>query len=75
MRYCKICTYPESAVNVSIDEEGYSSTYKTFKAWQNISNKEWTRRRKVFEKIVKNIKSSNKSNYDCVIAVSGGKDS
>lgn len=75
MRYCKICTYPESAVNVTIDEKGYSSTYKTFKAWQNISNQEWTRRRKVFEKIVKNIKSSNKSNYDCVIAVSGGKDS
>ena len=75
MRYCKICTYPESAVNVTIDEEGYSSTYKTFKAWQNINDQEWTRRRKVFEKIVKNIKSSNKSNYDCVIAVSGGKDS
>ena len=75
MRYCKVCTYPESAVNVTIDENGYSSTYKTFKAWQKISEKEWIRRRKVFEKIVKDIKSSNKSNYDCVIAVSGGKDS
>ena len=75
MRYCKICTYPESAVNITIDEKGYSSTFKTFKAWQNIKKTEWEKRRKIFEKIVKNIKSSNKSNYDCVIAVSGGKDS
>jgi N-acetyl sugar amidotransferase len=75
MRYCKICTYPESAVNITIDENGYSSTYKTFKAWENISKSDWNKRRKVFEKIVKNIKSTNKSNYDCAIAVSGGKDS
>jgi len=75
MRYCKICTYPESAVNITIDEKGYSSTFKTFKAWQNIKKTEWEKRGKIFEKIVKNIKSSNKSNYDCVIAVSGGKDS
>lgn len=75
MRYCKICTYPESAVNMTIDENGFSSTYKTFKAWQSISATDWNKRKKVFEKIVKHIKSSNKSNYDCAIAVSGGKDS
>ena len=75
MRYCKICTYPESAVNMTIDENGFSSTYKTFKAWQSISATDWNKRKKVFEKIVKHIKSTNKSNYDCAIAVSGGKDS
>ena len=37
--------------------------------------KEWKRRKRIFEKLVLNIKKTNKSNYDCVIAVSGGKDS
>ena len=48
MRYCKICTYPESAVNMTIDENGFSSTYKTFKAWQSISATDWNKRKKVF---------------------------
>ena len=75
MKYCKGCTYPEVAVNIKFDEKGYSSTYKSFHAWQNISSKEWKKRKKIFEKIVLNIKKNNKSNYDCIIAVSGGKDS
>ncbi len=75
MKYCKGCTYPEIAVNIKFDEKGYSSTYKSFHAWQNISSKEWKKRKKIFEKIVLNIKKNNKSNYDCIIAVSGGKDS
>ena len=33
------------------------------------------KKKKIFEKIVLNIKKNNKSNYDCIIAVSGGKDS
>ncbi len=75
MRYCKGCTYPEIAVNVSFDKNGYSSTYNTFHSWETIPNKVWMKRKKVFENIVKKIKKNNKSNYDCIIAVSGGKDS
>ena len=75
MRYCKGCTYPEIAVNVSFDKSGYSSTYNTFHSWETIPNKVWMKRKKVFENIVKKIKKNNKSNYDCIIAVSGGKDS
>ena len=35
----------------------------------------WTNRRNKFLKIVSKIKNKNKNNYDCVIPVSGGKDS
>tara|TARA_B100000965_G_scaffold398803_1_gene417523 strand:- start:2997 stop:4175 length:1179 start_codon:yes stop_codon:yes gene_type:complete len=75
MKYCKACTYPKVAVNAKFDINGFSSIYHTHKAWQNIKKEEWKKRKKVFEKIVLNIKKTNKSNYDCVIAVSGGKDS
>lgn len=75
MKYCRGCTYPEIAVNSKFDNDGFSSVFKTHKAWQKIKPEEWKRRRKVFEKIVSSIKKNNKSNYDCIIAVSGGKDS
>ena len=75
MEYCKGCTYPKVAVNVKFDRNGFSSIYHTHKAWQNIKKEEWRKRKKVFDRIVLNIKKTNKSNYDCVIAVSGGKDS
>ena len=47
MKYCKGCTYPEIAVNIKFDEKGYSSTYKSFKAWQSITNEEWKRRKRL----------------------------
>jgi len=75
MRYCKGCTYPEIAVNTKFDKNGFSSVYHTHKAWQKITKNDWQKRKKIFEKIVQQIKKNNKSNYDCVIAVSGGKDS
>ena len=75
MIYCKACTYPKVAVNVRFDKNGFSSIYHTHKAWQNIKKDEWKKRKKIFEKIVLDIKKNNKSNYDCIVAVSGGKDS
>ena len=75
MTYCKGCTYPKVAVNVKFDKNGFSSIYHTHKAWQNIKKEEWKKRKKIFEKIVLDIKKNNKSNYDCIVAVSGGKDS
>ena len=75
MKYCRGCTYPDISVNVSFDQKGYSSTYNTFKAWESIKKSDWDKRKKVFESIVKKIKKNNKSNYDCIVAVSGGKDS
>lgn len=75
MTYCKACTYPKVAVNVRFDKNGFSSIYHTHKAWQNIKKDEWKKRKKIFEKIVLDIKKNNKSNYDCIVAVSGGKDS
>ena len=75
MQYCKGCTYPEVALNTRFDKNGYSSTFHTHVAWQNIKKDEWNQRKKIFEKFVSQIKKTNNSNYDCVIAVSGGKDS
>jgi len=43
--------------------------------FEEIPSEEWERRRTIFQKTIGDITKDNKSNYDCVIGVSGGKDS
>ena len=73
MRYCKKTTQPESAVNVSFDKNDVSSAYNATNKFIEIKEKVWKERKKIFKSIIDKHKSKN--NYDCVIPVSGGKDS
>lgn len=75
MIYCKKCVYPIIAVNLELDNDGVCSSCKTFEIFNSLSNLEWNKRKKKFDQIVNEIKNNNSSNYDCVIPVSGGKDS
>ena len=72
MKYCKTCFYPETKPDLVFDEEQICSACISFKERSNIN---WGVRENEFLKIVKKIKTQRKSNYDCVIPVSGGKDS
>ena len=73
MKFCTKTTIPESAVNVTFNEEGISSVYSSNIQFQNLSKEVWKKRQEKFEKIATASKSD--TNYDCVIGVSGGKDS
>ena len=78
MIYCKKCVYPITAVNLKLEnEDGICSACKVFELFEKISDDEWKIRRKKFEEIIDITKknNANNSNYDCVIPVSGGKDS
>ncbi|KKP59991.1 MAG: hypothetical protein UR52_C0001G0071 [Candidatus Gottesmanbacteria bacterium GW2011_GWA1_34_13] len=75
MRYCKKCVYPEVAVNLYIDENGVCSSCRTFEKFKKLTNEFWKIRKKKFLQIITQTTKNNKSNYDCVIPVSGGKDS
>ena len=71
MKYCQNCILPDSRPNLSINSDGLctactSSKEKPFVDWQH--------REKMFRELVGNIKAQNNV-YDCVIPVSGGKDS
>ena len=48
---------------------------KLLKKFSDLDENFWRQRRELFEEIVKDIKKNNSSNYDCLIPVSGGKDS
>ena len=75
MIYCKRCVYPKISVNLSIDAEGICSSCRTFESFENLSKEFWDNKERKFQRIVNDLKENNKSNYDCLIPVSGGKDS
>ena len=75
MLHCKKCVYPIIAVNLEINNDGVCSSCKTFEKFNQLTSQDWLSRKLVFEKIIEKISKENRSNYDCLIPVSGGKDS
>lgn len=80
MKFCKSCLYPENAKpTIFIDEEGICSGCRFH---QNKSSTEspidWDQRERLLDEIILDMKARAKksgSPHDCLIPVSGGKDS
>jgi N-acetyl sugar amidotransferase len=75
MIYCSKCTYPMVAVNLAINNDHVCSACKTSSIFNELDSKFWENRKIQFENLLENILKNNKSDYDCIIPVSGGKDS
>lgn len=76
MRYCRKCVYPEISVNLDVDEEGICSSCRTFEKFEQLNEEFWLQRKKRFEEVIQEIMADGTpDNYDCIIPVSGGKDS
>jgi len=75
MKYCKSCVYPFVTVNLDIADEGICSSCKSFEKFVKVSSEFWDKRKERFEQIIEESIKNNTSNYDCLIPVSGGKDS
>lgn len=73
MRYCTACVYPaSSAVPLAFDEHGVCSGCRVANQRVDV---DWERRSQMFERLLEQYRSKDGSNYDCMIPVSGGKDS
>lgn len=73
MTYCRRCIYPiVAATPITIGDDGVCSGCKTHDEQEKI---DWDRREAAFQELVADYKSDNGRNYDCLIPVSGGKDS
>jgi len=73
MKYCKKCVQPDTRPGIKFDKNGicYACKYQ-----KQIDHEiDWDKREKKLRAIVKWAKSGNKGKHDCVIGVSGGKDS
>ena len=70
IRWCKNCILPNTRPNLSINNFGICNICDLGK--KNILKKNTI---KEFKNLIRKIKKRNKGNYDCLIPVSGGKDS
>ncbi|EOB2849202.1 N-acetyl sugar amidotransferase [Vibrio vulnificus] len=72
IKYCTSCMYPETKPDLWFNEEGKCSACINF---ENRTEIDWVERKQEFLQITERYKSIDGSNYDCIIPVSGGKDS
>src|SRR5438270_119618 len=75
MSYCNRCMYPAVAVNLSIDNDGICASCRTAEEFEKLTPDFWSKRRQKFEQTIADIRKRSSSEYDCIIPVSGGKDS
>lgn len=76
MDYCARCLYPSNAKpTIIFDEQGICSGCRYHESRQRI---DWDQRRRQFEELIHYYKAQSQKTgrlYDCIIPVSGGKDS
>lgn len=63
---------PETKPDLHIDESGICNACRSFRERENI---DWDARKAELMEILERYRSKDDSNYDCIIPVSGGKDS
>ena len=69
--YCKNCVMPDSRPNLLIGEDGICNACKNY---ENRIQVDWDKRYNDLKNILKNNNTQN-NNWDCIVPVSGGKDS
>jgi N-acetyl sugar amidotransferase len=73
MRYCLRCLYPENhPLGLIFDEEGVCSGCRVHEEKDEL---DWTAREHKLKKILNGYKNFSKNNYDCIIPITGGRDS
>ncbi len=72
MRYCKKCVMPDTRPGIKFDNEGVCFSCKSHEKKKTTN---WEKRFEELKELCAEYKDYNGENYDCIIAVSGGKDS
>jgi N-acetyl sugar amidotransferase len=72
MTYCTLCFLPSTKPDLFINESGLCAACVSFRDRRIV---DWTQREKEFIEIVDRVRKTGKSKWDCIVPVSGGKDS
>jgi N-acetyl sugar amidotransferase len=72
IRFCKKCVMPETKPDLKIDHEGVCSACRFY---ENRAPANYEFRQKELHQILQKYRSADGKNWDCLIPVSGGKDS
>ena len=72
MRYCKSCLYPETKPDLWFDDAGICNACNNFVSREDVN---WDARLEELQSVLKDYRNESGENYDCIVPVSGGKDS
>lgn len=72
MEYCKKCVMPDTRPGISLNESGLCSACQSYEHRKMV---DWDKRWSELKVLCDKYRCSNGNEYDCAIAVSGGKDS
>ena len=72
IRYCFRCVMPETKPDLQLDEAGVCSACRSYESRDDV---DWDARQTELAKLLDRYRSDDGSQYDCIIPVSGGKDS
>ena len=72
LRYCTCCLMPETKPDLQIDADGVCSACRSYERGKMV---DWDIRRAELLQVLNHHRSNDGANYDCIVPVSGGKDS
>jgi N-acetyl sugar amidotransferase len=70
--YCRRCVMPETKPDLLIDDDGICNACRSYERRGEV---DWTKRKEELIRIVDRYRAKDGRSYDCLIPVSGGKDS
>ncbi len=76
VKWCTICVTPSSsATPIEFDKNGVCTACQMSSIKNSISEEDWNEKKDMLIEIFEKSRKYNQSKYDCIIPVSGGKDS
>lgn len=72
MKYCKVCIQPDTRPNAQFTDEGICPACHYFRQLQYV---DWQERYEILEDLLRQYRRKSGQFFDCIIGVSGGKDS
>lgn len=72
MKFCKKCIMPDTRPGITFNEEGVCIACQNHEKKKTV---DWDKRYEELKELCDKYRRKNPSEYDCIIAVSGGKDS
>ena len=72
LTYCKLCVMPDTKPDLYLDDEGVCNACRSYEKRNEV---DWGVRQKELLEVLEKYRSRDGSNWDCIVPVSGGKDS
>ena len=72
LRYCTKCVMPDTKPDLHFDEHGVCHACRSYEQRKEV---DWDARRRELDEILARYRNPTGNNWDCIVPVSGGKDS